>query len=340
MQAAWHRELPGAELNEAGFPGGGATVAVVIAVFNQAGFLGEAIASVLAQTRQADEIVVIDDGSTDDPATVVAKFHGVRLIRQDNRGVAAARNTGLRGCKTSHIVFLDADDRLLPTALQTGLICIAGRPDCAFVYGGYRLISDNGHPIAPDCFWPIDGDAHLALLRSNLLGPAATALYRRDCLLANEYDETLRRAEDYDLYLRITQRYPIASHPEIVVEYRRHSQNITNDHFEQLKAVLRVLDLHEARIATDAFACAVLREGRANRRSWYVSRMLEEASVRWRAHHEIGILVRDLTRAALWSPFLTIHTLLGALGRRASKVLPRAIVRWMERIRGRPYSAT
>ncbi len=291
--------------------------------------------SVLAQTRQADRIIVVDDGSSDDPASVVAQFQKVQLIRQVNRGPSAARNVGLRCCTTSHIVFLDADDRLLPTALQKGLVCITGRPDCAFVYGGYHVISESGHPVGPDRLWPIEGDAHLALLRKNLLGPSAVVLYRCDCLLAvNGYDETLRRAEDYDLYLRIAQRYPIASHPEVIVEYRRHGQNITNNHFQQLRAVLRVLDLHQDRIVFNSATRAALKEGRASRRNYYVSRMLDQASVRWRARHDIGVLVRDLTQATWWSPFITMRALFGALSHRASKGLPRPIAQWARRLRG------
>jgi glycosyltransferase involved in cell wall biosynthesis/SAM-dependent methyltransferase len=315
-----------------------ATVAVIIPIFNQARFLADAIMSVLAQTRPADEIIVVDDGSTDDPAAVIAQLQKVRLIRQDNRGVSAARNTGLRSCTTSHVVFLDADDRLLPTALDAGLACIAERPDSAFVYGGYRLISENGHPVGPSYVVPVDGDARLAFLRRNLIGMPAIVLHRRDCLLeVNGFDETLRRVEDHDIYLRITERYPVASHPEIVAEYRKHSQNMSNDHVAQLKAALRVLDRHEARIGHDALTRAALRDGRANKRSYYVSQMLAAASARWHSHREIGIVVRDLLHAARWSPFFTIRALLGALGRRASQALPRAIVRWMERIRGLPY---
>jgi len=337
MQSDWHSEPARLILQGTGFPGEGMTVAVVITTFNQTRFLGEAITSVLAQTRQADEIIVVDDGSTDGPETVVAQFQKVRLIRQDNRGPSAARNAGLQCCRTSHIVFLDADDRLLPTALEKGLICIAGRPDCAFVYGGYRVISETGHRVGPDCVWSIEGDAHLAFLRKNLLGPSTTALYLRDSLLAvNGFDEALWRAEDYDLYLRITQKYPIASHPEIVAEYRRHGQNITNNHFEQFKAVLRVLDLHEARIAVDSVTRAALKEGRASRRNYYVSRMLDEASIRWRARHDIGILVRDLTQAARYSPPISMRALLRGLARRASKVLQRPIARWAQRLRERP----
>jgi glycosyltransferase involved in cell wall biosynthesis len=335
MEAASHSEPVGFILEQAGFPADGTTVAVVITTFNQARFLGEAIKSVLAQTRQADRIIVVDDGSSDDPASVVAQFQKVQLIRQVNRGPSAARNVGLRCCTTSHIVFLDADDRLLPTALHKGLVCITGRPDCAFVYGGYHVISESGHRVGPDRLWPIEGDAHLALLRKNLLGPSAVVLYRCDCLLAvNGYDETLRRAEDYDLYLRIAQRYPIASHPEVIVEYRRHGQNITNNHFQQLRAVLRVLDLHQDRIAFNSATRAALKEGRASRRNYYVSRMLEQASVRWRARHDIGVLVRDLTQAAWWSPFITMRALFGALSHRASKGLTRPIAQWARRLRG------
>jgi glycosyltransferase involved in cell wall biosynthesis len=334
MGAASHSE-PGLILEQAGFPADGTTVAVVITTFNQARFLGEAIMSVLTQTRQADRIIIVDDGSSDDPVSVAAQFQKVQLIRQVNRGPSAARNAGLRCCNTSHIVFLDADDRLLPTALQKGLVCITGRPDCAFVYGGYHVISESGHTVGPDRLWPIEGDAHLALLRKNLLGPSAVVLYRCEYLLAvNGFDETLRRAEDYDLYLRIAQRYPIANHPEVIVEYRRHGQNITNNHYQQLRAVLRVLDLHQDRIAFNSATNAALKEGRASRRKYYVSRMLDQASVRWRARHDIGVLVRDLTQAAWWSPFMTTRVLSGALSHRASKAFPRPIAQWARRLGG------
>jgi glycosyltransferase involved in cell wall biosynthesis len=324
-------------LNETGSPGERTTVAVIIPTFNHTHFLADAIKSVLAQTHPADEIIVVDDGSTDDPATVVAQFPNVRLIRQDNRGLSAARNTGLRSCKTSHVVFLDADDRLLPTALEAGLACIAERPDCAFVYGGYRLVSDKDNPIAPDSFRPIDGNANLALLRRNRIAMVATVLFRGDCLLAvNGFDETLRRCEDYDVYLRITQKFPIASHPTIIAEYHKHGQNMSNNYVEQLKTVLGILNRYEASITIDPPARAALREGRANCRKYYVSQMLDAASERWRAHHDAGILLGDLIQAARWSPFSAVRRLLGFIARRAVKVLPSPIGRWIQRIRGRP----
>ena len=96
----WTRKPAATGLNETASYGGLMTVAVVIPTFNHAHFLADAIMSVLGQTRQADEIIVVDDGSTDDPATVVAQFPKARLIRQDNRGLSAARNMGLRSSVT------------------------------------------------------------------------------------------------------------------------------------------------------------------------------------------------------------------------------------------------
>src|SRR5258708_17358462 len=138
-----------ASLNSAGISGDHPSVAVVIPTFKHARFLADEIMSVLAQKHPADEIIVVDDGSTDDPASVVSQFAKVRLIRQENRGLSAARNTGLRNCATSHVVFLDADDRLLPIALHAGLASIAERPECAFLHGRHRLISEAGRPIRP-----------------------------------------------------------------------------------------------------------------------------------------------------------------------------------------------
>src|SRR5438046_2433118 len=93
------------------------TVGVVITTYNHAAFLGPAIESALAQTEPAAAVLVVDDGSTDDSASVAAKHPGVRVIRQSNRGLAAARNAGLREHTTDKLIFLDADDRLLPHAV-------------------------------------------------------------------------------------------------------------------------------------------------------------------------------------------------------------------------------
>ena len=333
MQEASRGEPARKRLDEGNVPRNGMTIAVIIPTFNHARFLPESIMSVLAQTRRADEIIVVDDGSTDDPATVVTQFQTVRLIRQDNRGLSAARNKGLWNCKANYVVFLDADDRMRPTALEAGLSCITSRPDCAFVYGGHRLISEEGHFLLSDIVRPINGDAHHALARSNRVGPPAAALYRRNCLIAvNGFDEALRRCQDYDLYLRMAQRYPIASHSTVVAEYRKHGQAMSNDFVEMLKEVLLVLDLDEGRNATDALGRAALREGRAHYRNFYVSRMLDAAFVRWRMRHDIGILVRDMIQAARWSPFFAARRLLNGLGRRARKVLPRPVERWIARI--------
>ena len=104
------------------------------------------------------------------------------------------------------------------------------------MYGGFRQISENGNSFGPDIFLPIDGDAHLTLLRFNIIQMHATVLYRRDCLLAVKgFDESLRLLEDHDIYLRIAQRYPVASHPTIIAKYRKHGLNMSDNYVEQLR---------------------------------------------------------------------------------------------------------
>src|SRR5215213_3125487 len=96
-------------------------VSVVIPCYNQAHFLGEAIESVLAQSYPNFEIVVVDDGSTDDTSEVAGSYPKVRLVRQENQGLSGARNAGLARSEGEYVVFLDADDRLRPEALEAHL---------------------------------------------------------------------------------------------------------------------------------------------------------------------------------------------------------------------------
>src|SRR6266480_1367400 len=119
-------------------------VSVVIPCYNQAHFLGEAIESVMAQTYPHFEVVVVDDGSTDNIAAVVARYPGVRCFQQGNQGLSAARNTGLRHSIGECLVFLDADDRLMPRAIEVGLASLRDHPECAFVYGRSRFMAFDG----------------------------------------------------------------------------------------------------------------------------------------------------------------------------------------------------
>ena len=200
-------------------------VAIVIPCYQHARFLRGAIESALEQTMPAAEIIVVDDGSTDRPDVVAARYPTVKLIRQANRGLAAARNSGLRAATSDKLVFLDADDRLLSNAIDAGLQCFATQPDAAFVYGRYREVrrfrqAERFREAASRC----------DLVRCNSVGMIGTVVFDREKLLdSGGFEESLGMCEDWDLYLRLTRKHPFAVHPGVVAEYRRHGGNMSND---------------------------------------------------------------------------------------------------------------
>jgi len=219
-------------------------VTVVITTFNHAHYLRAAIDSCLAQTRPARQIIVVDDGSTDSPHDVVASYNGIMLLRQPNRGLSAARNTGLRKSTTPFIIFLDADDRLLPYALEVGLNCFASHPEATFVYGAYRNIDDAGRSISSKKYVGPSRSPLLQFLEiGNFIGMHATVLYRRERLVAFDgFNESLRACEDYDLLMRIAKTDKVASHDVMVAEYRQHTANMSRNNYMMLDAALRALN--------------------------------------------------------------------------------------------------
>src|SRR5215217_164041 len=221
-----------------------ALVSVVIPCYNQAHFLGEAIESVLAQSYPNFEVVVVDDGSMDNTSEVASRYPEVRYVRQDNQGLSAARNKGVSQSKGSYLVFLDADDRLLPQALEVGVRCLEAHPECAFVFGWHRYIAADGsirreQPPQPT----VAGDPYTTLLQQgNYIGMHATVMYRRAVLeFAGGFDTSLEACEDYDLYFRITMNFPVCSHTEVVAEYRQHASNMSSNSAIMLKTATSVL---------------------------------------------------------------------------------------------------
>lgn len=250
------------------------TVAIIITTYNHAHYLAQALDSVLAQTRPPQQIIVVDDGSSDNPEEVTANYAGVRLIRQANGGLAAARNTGLLFASESHIIFLDADDRLQPCAIEAGLACFKREPEAAFVYGAHRRINDNGEALGADRFQSVGRDSYSDLLRGNLIAMHAAVMYRRDRLLdVHGFDPALRRCEDYDLYLRLAQSFPIASHPELVADYRWHGTNMSHNRRAMLNAVLDVHGKHWTSAKERGTTRGAWLEGRRNWRSYYWQEM-------------------------------------------------------------------
>ncbi len=122
-------------------------VSVVIPCHNGGRYLGEAIESVLAQTYELVELIVVDDGSTDDTPAIAGGYAPVRYIGQSNQGLATARNTGLEASRGQFCLFIDADDRLQAGALRASVAPLAADEDTAFVSGPCTLIAPDGSPL-------------------------------------------------------------------------------------------------------------------------------------------------------------------------------------------------
>src|SRR5215218_6053100 len=224
----------------------GGKVSVVIPCYNQAPFLGEAVQSVLSQGYTDFEIIVVDDGSKDGTEEVASGYakedSRVRLIRQENRGLAGARNRGLAEAGGEYVVFLDSDDRLIGEALEVGVRELEAHPGCAFVSGICRKITADGSIVRGWEQFRVDGDHYLALLRDNYISMPASVMYRRWVFgEVGGFDGSVDAAADWDLYLRIARRFPIHHHGDVVADYRWHGANMTADPALMLRSTVSVL---------------------------------------------------------------------------------------------------
>jgi glycosyltransferase involved in cell wall biosynthesis len=192
------------------------TISVVIPTYNRAALLVQTVESVLAQTRLPDEILIVDDGSTDDTRAVVAARYGenprVRYHYQENAWLSAARNTGFRLSVGETILFLDSDDLLLPGALAALEAALMAQPEAVLAYCRVQVIDNDGGIVEAETRggeW--QGDVWPHLLHGNFIRSAGSVLVRRTALEAGGlFDETMRGSEDWDEWLRIAEVGPFA----------------------------------------------------------------------------------------------------------------------------------
>ena len=205
------------------------TVSVVIPCYNAAAYVGEAVASALRQTRPPDEVLVVDDGSTDGSPDV-ARRAGARVVATPrNAGASAARNVGAREARGELVAWLDADDYWDDVHLATVVPLLERFPEAVLAFSRVQLFG------AREGEWPAllpEGravDAFAACLRRCVLPQNAVVVRRAALLDAGGYDESMPSAEDYDLWLRLSRAFPFVCTHDITGHWRQHDRNLGGD---------------------------------------------------------------------------------------------------------------
>jgi len=222
-------------------------VSVIIPTYNRAHLVGRAIRSVLNQTYQDFEIIVVDDGSTDNTEEVVKSFNDprIRYIRhEENRGGSAARNTGIRAARGEYIAFLDSDDEWLPKKLEKQLqkFSQVGR-QVAAVYVG-REWRDCQREKTVRVFVPrFRGRIFKYLLMENVVGSCTDVMVRKACLEeVGLFDERLPARQDIDLWIRLAKKYEFDFIPEILSIRCLHDDRISADSNRRLRGYEMLLE--------------------------------------------------------------------------------------------------
>jgi glycosyltransferase involved in cell wall biosynthesis len=251
-------------------------VTVIIPCYNGAAFVEEAIASALAQTYHRVEVIVIDDGSTDRSAEIAQAFP-IRYIYQENRGLTPSRNLGIQESRGSYLVFLDADDRLLPDAIKTGLDVLQRRPECAMTIGDHLFVCEDGSYLAHSRKAFLGSSHYEALLVSNFIEMISSVLFRRSVFeTVGGFDTQLRVAEDYELYLRIARDFPVCCHTAVVAEYRQHKSNVSHNSELMLALTLKVLKREARYIFGDSRRLSAFLKGIRTWRKQYGRQLTSE----------------------------------------------------------------
>ena len=283
-------------------------VSVVIPCHNYGRFLGEAIGSARGQEGAEVEVVVVDDGSTDHTKAVAGSFEGVRYLRQEQAGVSAARNHGLAQAEGGLVLFLDADDRLLPGALAALAAALDADPAAVFAFGLHQPIAEDGTPLGPPRRIAPPVDVYAAMLRGDQhpVHTPGVVLYRRQAVeAAGGFESAVNGCEDLDLNLRIARERGSVFVDRPVLEYRQHGSSTVRRSAPMLRSSVRTQRRQRAWVRAHPRYRDDYRAGMRLARSYFGRHLAkdvrrEAAAGRWRAAlRGFGTLLRWAPRDAL-----------------------------------------
>ena len=232
------------------------SVDVVIPAYNASAYITQTLQSVADQDYPIANIIVVNDGSTDNTKECVLAFcvlnkHlNILLINQNNAGLSAARNKGIKLSKADFIAFLDADDLWNPKKVSEQILLFEKNTsnNVGIIYCGYQLIDDHNKLLHPDLnpIIPptIRGDVYKALLRGNFISGSGSSVLIKRAIFNNvePFDEKLQSCEDWDMWLRISKKYHFDFVNKNLVSIRLHRDNMQKDSLRMLSGELMVLN--------------------------------------------------------------------------------------------------
>ena len=211
-------------------------IGVVIPAYNAAAFLPRCLESVFAQTLKPKEVIVVDDGSTDNTAALAAEL-GAKVISQANGGISAARNTGIRNASSEWIALVDVDDVWAPTKLERQAACI--RPETVLVYTGIRIFDDNGVRSEQPA---VDAVSARKMLRYRNSITPSTALARREMLMRDGgFRKDVGGCEDWEMWVRLRQLGEFEAVTDPLTDYYVHPSSLSANPATMLLALDRII---------------------------------------------------------------------------------------------------
>ena len=289
-------------------------ISIVLPVFNGQTYLAETLASVAAQTHARAELIVIDDGSTDGSAALVAALcaqssspilRNLQLIRQDNQGVAAARNRGVSAARGAWIAFLDQDDLWLPQKLSAQAQQVAEHSDAAWHHCAFTRFYADGREVCKDNGSNDQRETLRRLVDGTLFIPPAAAMVKRAAVAeAGGFDSSVVPSDDWDFFLKLALRHAPLYYGRCLTRFRSHAGSTAKAQQRRIyDAQVRVLERHAPALAGMVPARAL-----AYRRStieWHLGRDEERAGNRGaaRSHYRAALRAQPL-RAKLWTAWL------------------------------------
>ncbi len=281
-------------------------ISVVIPCYNHAHYLPEAIESLRQQSFQDFEIIVVDDGSSDNTREVALEYPEVRYVYKENGGLSSARNTGIKESKGDFLVFLDADDWLFRRGLEINVGYLQQNQDLAFVSGAFDAAHVNEN-ITKEYVREVNKDHYCRLLEGNYIGMVAAVMFRRRVFDEVLFDTSLKSCEDYDLYLEIARKYPVFHHTSKIAVYRIHSSNMSANIPRMLNIALEVLGRQKNKLKTAAEKEAY-RKGRAWWKEYYGQLLYDKLVWNHLPHSGEAAITLLKNRPAFYFSYIRIKT--------------------------------